>query len=99
MLDYLVAHTWVGEVFLIVLGTAVAHLLARIGFNRLERRFEVTHNLYDDALLDAIRRPLGYAIWVLGVGWAAGVAGGNAEAGRNLLTGTYAWTIVDAGPV
>ena len=26
-------------------------------------------------------------------------AGGNAEAGRNLLTGTYAWTIVDAGPV
>lgn len=26
-------------------------------------------------------------------------AGGNAEAGRNLLTGTYGWTIVDAGPV
>ncbi len=26
-------------------------------------------------------------------------AGGNAEAGRNVLTGTYAWTIVDGGPV
>jgi len=26
-------------------------------------------------------------------------AGGNAEAGRNILTGTYGWTIVDAGPV
>jgi surface protein len=26
-------------------------------------------------------------------------AGGNAEAGRNLLTGTYAWTIVDGGPI
>ena len=25
-------------------------------------------------------------------------AGGNAEAGRNLLTGTYGWTIVDGGP-
>ena len=80
ILDYLVSHTWVGEVFLIVLGTAVAHLLARIAFNRLERRFEVTHNLYDDALLGAARRPLSYAIWVLGVAWAADVAGGTAEA-------------------
>lgn len=26
-------------------------------------------------------------------------SGGNAEAGRNSLTGTYGWTIVDAGPV
>jgi len=26
-------------------------------------------------------------------------AGGNAEAGRNILTGTYAWTITDGGPV
>ena len=80
ILDYLVSHTWVGEVFLIVLGTAAAHLLARIAFNRLERRFEVTHNLYDDALLGAARRPLSYAIWVLGVAWAADVAGGTAEA-------------------
>ncbi|MAO20651.1 MAG: hypothetical protein CMJ25_07855 [Phycisphaerae bacterium] len=26
-------------------------------------------------------------------------AGGNAEAGRNVLTGTYGWTIIDGGPV
>ena len=26
-------------------------------------------------------------------------AGGNAEAGRNILTGTYGWTISDGGPV
>ena len=26
-------------------------------------------------------------------------AGGNAEAGRNILTGTYGWTITDGGPV
>ena len=26
-------------------------------------------------------------------------AGGNAEAGRNILTGTHGWTIVDGGPV
>jgi surface protein len=26
-------------------------------------------------------------------------SGGNAEAGRNILTGTYGWTIIDGGPV
>ena len=71
--EYVVTHTWVAEVFLIVLGTATAHLFARLAFNRLESRFSKTHNLYDDALLDAVRRPLGYAIWVLGVAWAAQV--------------------------
>ena len=74
LFDYFVRHAWVGEVFLIVLGTAIAHLVARLAFVRLERRFGKTHNLYDDALLDAGRRPLGYAIWVLGVAWAAEVA-------------------------
>ncbi len=35
----------------------------------------------------------------LGVGNTQYTAGGNAEAGRNLLTGTYGWTITDGGPV
>jgi surface protein len=35
----------------------------------------------------------------LGVGTTQYTAGGNAEAGRNLLTGTYGWTITDGGPV
>jgi MscS family membrane protein len=80
LLDFLLEHAWVGEVFLIVLGVASAHLFARLTFNKLERRFAETHNIYDDALLDAGRRPVSYAIWVLGVGWAADVVGGNAAA-------------------
>jgi MscS family membrane protein len=80
MLDYLVGHAWVGEVFLIVLGTAMVHLCARLAFARLDRKFGKTDNIYDDALLDAGRRPLGYAVWVIGIGWAADVVGGNAQA-------------------
>ena len=57
MLDYLVGHAWVGEVFLIVLGTAMVHLCARLAFARLDRKFGKTDNIYDDALLDARRRP------------------------------------------
>jgi len=32
-------------------------------------------------------------------GVAQYTSGGNAEAGRNILTGTYGWTITDGGPV
>lgn len=34
-----------------------------------------------------------------GMGTTQYTAGGNAEAGRNILTGTYGWTITDGGPV
>ena len=35
----------------------------------------------------------------LGAGGIQYTSGGNAEAGRNVLTGTYGWTITDGGPV
>ncbi|MFP6814327.1 MAG: mechanosensitive ion channel family protein [Pseudomonadales bacterium] len=80
LLDYLVAHTWVGELFLIVLLTALVRLGVRIVLDRLTRQLRKTSNLYDDALLDAARKPLGLVVWVIGISWAAEVAGGNARA-------------------
>lgn len=59
-----------------------------------------------DALLDSTSGWASQPIIQSGVTLSAGsgtgpqyTAGGNAEAGRNILTGTYGWTIVDAGPV
>ncbi len=80
VLDYLVAHTWVGEVFLIVLGTAIVRFVAKKFFDRLAVKFESTRNLYDDGLLDAARKPLGLGIWIVGISWAAEIVGGNAQA-------------------
>jgi MscS family membrane protein len=80
LLNYLVAHTWVGELFLIVLLTALVRLGVRIVLDRLTRQLEKTSNLYDDALVDAARKPLGLLVWVVGISWAAEVAGGNAQA-------------------
>lgn len=80
VLDYLVEHTWVGELFLIVLATAVVRFAVRIALDRLTVQLEKTNNVYDDALLDAGRRPLGLAIWVVGISWAAEIAGGGAQA-------------------
>ncbi|MCZ6619951.1 MAG: mechanosensitive ion channel family protein [Gammaproteobacteria bacterium] len=79
-LNYLLEHSWVGLVFLIVLGTVIARFTAKKFFDRLAVKFEATRNLYDDGLLDAARKPLGLGIWIVGISWAAEIVGGNAQA-------------------
>ncbi len=78
--DYLGSNAWVGQVFLVVLGTAVTHFVVKRLMRRLADQLERTQNLYDDALLEAARRPLAWAIWLLGVSWAAELVGGGAQA-------------------
>jgi MscS family membrane protein len=65
---------WIVDVFVIVLLTLVAVYLARLLFDRLERRFAQTANLWDDALLEAVRRPLRWLMLLIGLSWAAEVA-------------------------
>ncbi|NOX51164.1 MAG: mechanosensitive ion channel family protein [Gammaproteobacteria bacterium] len=77
---YIQTHSWIAQVFLIVLATATARFIAKIFFNRLRRQFEKTHNLYDDALLAAIRPPVTMAIWVVGISFAAEVVGKESQA-------------------
>lgn len=81
LLEPLLGETaWVGEVFLMVLATGVVHYFARVVLARIGRSFAKTHNLYDDALLQAIRSPVTWGIWLIGVSWAAELAGGSAQA-------------------
>lgn len=75
--DYLGENAWVGEVFLVVLATAILHWLARMILARLGKQLEKTQNLYDDALLEAARRPLVWGIWLIGISWAAESTGGD----------------------
>ena len=53
--------------------------VAKLLFDRLARQLERTNNLYDDALLDAARKPIGWAIWSFGVLFAAEYALRGAE--------------------
>ena len=73
-------HTWIAQVFLVVLATAAARYAAKVAIDRFARQTEKTHNLYDDALVEALRKPLGLAVWVIGISWAAEIVGGNAQA-------------------
>lgn len=76
---FLPSYPWVGEVFVVVLATLTANLLARRLLNRLEAKVNRTVNVWDDAVVTAVKRPLGYLIWLLGFTWAFQIAAASAE--------------------
>lgn len=66
-------------VFLIVFATLLARYLMRHVLDRVAVHLDRTHTLHDDAVLDAVRRPLGWGIWTFGVLFAAEVAGSGTD--------------------
>ena len=67
-------------VFVIVFATLVLRFFIKLAFDRLAKQLEKTNNLYDDAVLDAARKPIGWAIWSFGILFAADVAGRDSDA-------------------
>ena len=59
------------ELFIIVFVTAMVSYVAGKLFVRIEKQFAKTHNMWDDTLLHAARAPITFAIWLLGLSWAA----------------------------
>ena len=72
-------NVWGTYVFAVVLATLLARLLAKLAFDRLARQLQRTRNLYDDAVLDAARKPIGLGIWSFGILFAAEIAGRDSE--------------------
>ena len=58
------------QVFLIVLATAITREIAKRLLNRFARKVGETKTLWDDALFRAANKPLGWAIWVVGLSFA-----------------------------
>ncbi len=61
-------------IFLLVLGTALMAFIASRFIGGLEKRFSKTSNLWDDAFLYALRKPVVGFVWLQGVYWAAEIA-------------------------
>lgn len=64
---------WIIEVFVVVFLTLLASFLLSRMFNRLALKLERTKNIWDDVVLDALRRPATFLVWAIGLGWAARV--------------------------
>lgn len=70
---------WMVEVFTVVLITLLFAFLASLFVNGLRKKSEHTHNLWDDALVNALAKPLNWLIWIVGVSFAADIAGNVTE--------------------
>ena len=75
-------------VFAIVLATLAIDFAQRLVFSRLQRRSERTENLWDDAAIGAIARPLGLLLWVIGLALAARIATQDEDAWLPIITAT-----------
>ena len=64
-------YNWIIQVFLIIFVTLASNLFAKKSLLKLKFQLEKTQNIWDDAFIDAIHKPLSALIWVLGFTWAA----------------------------
>ncbi len=67
-------YNWAVQAFLVVLICLIANYFIRNLINRLHRRLEKTKNPWDEALIDALRRPLSLLIWIAGMALAGEIA-------------------------
>ncbi len=64
---------WIIEAFIVVFLTLLASFLLSRMFNRLATKLQQTRNIWDDVILDALRRPATLLVWAVGLSWAARV--------------------------
>ncbi len=67
--------SWMVQVFLVVFLTLLLAFLVKRFFKRLHRLFRSTENIWDDALVEALGRPLRFFIWLQGIAFAAHIVG------------------------
>lgn len=81
----LVANPEALTAFVVVFATLVANLVSRRLLLRLEKTAAATKLVWDDALVKAIRKPLAWMIWILGIAWAAEILAGGTDSGLSRL--------------
>jgi MscS family membrane protein len=62
---------WITEVFLIVLGVLVFNFIQKRVLLRLVRRLRPSPKTWDDAIVEALQKPLSVFIWIVGIAFAA----------------------------
>ncbi|VUD48850.1 Low conductance mechanosensitive channel YnaI [Thalassocella blandensis] len=68
-------NLWMIEVFFVVLATLIAAFVASRFVAKLNEKAKLTKNLWDDALVESVARPVKWYIWVMGLTYAATIVG------------------------
>jgi len=77
-----VNYIWAIQIFFVVFATLIVNYIWRRYFLNIQKKLQNTSNLWDDALWDAIHKPMGFLIWILGISYAAEIT--NNLAGTEL---------------
>jgi len=71
---------WYTQIFVVIFITMVLSFVFKRVLNRLYERFIKTHHVWDDALIDALRRPLNLLVWLIGLSFASYIIGLKTQA-------------------
>lgn len=71
LLDFFSNNLWIIQVFVVVFVVLLANFAQRRLLARLHDKLTQTENVWDDALVDALRRPLAMLVWIVGIAFAA----------------------------
>ena len=64
---------WIVQITIVIFISLVASYVANRTLKKLHAKLQQTKTLWDDALVDAGRRPIRTAIWIVGIGFAADI--------------------------
>ena len=82
--DYLgpsfLAEPWLLQVFLVVLAVVLANLVTHFLLRHAQKLTRMTSSPWDDAFIEAAKRPLPMVIWLIGIAFAAAIAGKESAA-------------------
>jgi len=67
-------NAWIYQIFIVVFVVMLANFILMRIMTRIQKSFEKTENTWDDALLEALRRPLRLIVWIVGISFAAQIA-------------------------
>ncbi len=97
------SEPWIPQVFIIVLAATVANLAAHYLLRHAQKITSLTKSAWDDALIQAAKRPVPAAIWLVGIAYAAEIIGkesgaeifANVAPGRNIsVVVCLAWFLI-----
>ena len=72
-------YLWVVELFIVVFAVLLAGYLVNLLVDRFSLKAKATLTVWDDALIEACRKPIVWLIWILGVNFAASIAAKKIE--------------------
>lgn len=62
---------WIFQIFAVIFFVLLFNFIVGVVLNRLHKKLTTTHNPWDDAFVDALRKPLKILIWIVGISFAA----------------------------